>query len=69
MPWQKWKDYYLPQIETNMAVFDCDFAYLMCWTPQQATLFYYERTPYFWHEVCCSLWHAGAPCCVMTTLM
>lgn len=41
----------MPQIETNMEVFGAPFAYLMCWTPNGANLFYYERVPDFWPEV------------------
>jgi hypothetical protein len=33
-----------------MAVFGCAYAYLVCWTPQGAALFYYEHQPHFWQE-------------------
>lgn len=35
-----------------MAVYEAAYAYMMCWTPQGATVFYVEHSQAFWEEVC-----------------
>lgn len=52
-----------------MQVFGADFAYLMCWTPHGASLFYCERNDTYWREVCraaCASHAAAAPPLLMT---
>ena len=51
VPYKAWPQYYLPQVLTNMAVFDAQYAYMACWTPQGLSLFHVEKHPAFWDGV------------------
>ena len=67
VPYKAWPQYYLPQVLTNMAVFDAQYAYMACWTPQGMSLFHVEKHPAFWdgvrhlHRVLCAVNTSAVP--------
>lgn len=50
-PYKAWPEYYLPQVLTNMAVFNAQYSYMGCWTPHGLSLFHVEKHQAFWHGV------------------
>lgn len=51
-PWDAMPDYYMPQVQALMEVFDCDWAHLYCWTPSQGSaIFHVARDPDYWAAV------------------
>lgn len=59
-PWSRPADYYLPQLQMLMAVFDCSYAHLLCWTPNGVRIWQVQHSSRYWDELLVAMtefWH------------
>ncbi|KAK7399974.1 hypothetical protein VNO78_11172 [Psophocarpus tetragonolobus] len=59
LPWPSMPFYYMPQVQGQMEIMDCEWVNLYCWTPNGSTIFRVLRDPEYWnliHEILREFW-------------
>ncbi|KAK7319074.1 hypothetical protein RJT34_03787 [Clitoria ternatea] len=59
LPWSTMPFYYMPQVQGQMEIMDCEWVDLYCWTPNGSTIFRVLRERSYWnliHEILREFW-------------
>lgn len=59
LPWSTMPFYYMPQVQGQMEIMDCEWVDLYCWTPNGSTIFRVLRERAYWdliHEILREFW-------------
>ncbi|XP_020229811.1 uncharacterized protein LOC109810688 [Cajanus cajan] len=59
LPWSTMPFYYMPQVQGQMEIMDCEWVDLYCWTPNGSTIFRVLREREYWnliHEILREFW-------------
>lgn len=51
LPWSKMPFYYMPQVQGQMEIMDCEWVDLYCWTPNGSTIFRVLREREYWNLI------------------
>lgn len=51
LPWSSMPFYYMPQVQGQMEIMDCEWVDLYCWTPNGSTLFRVLRERDYWNLI------------------
>ncbi|MED6130173.1 hypothetical protein PIB30_115371, partial [Stylosanthes scabra] len=51
LPWSSMPFYYMPQVQGQMEIMDCEWVDLYCWTPNGSTIFRVLRERSYWELI------------------